>query len=206
MTDDPISATRAKIAEADAALQRAFAEFGIEPGDHVGRPTLEYNTRAEVAARIADPPASPALPEVIQAVITFEGCGRWIAASLAVVKLRERYEEFRSGDLPADERTWAAFVGKHLAPVGLARVNELLRRMDRGERWPVEAAEQVASTALDRAIAAVSAEPGKSNRALATEIGVDRQTVRRARRILAGDGADSPPDSPPLSEGADHGD
>ena len=47
-----------------------------------------------------------------------------------------------------------------------------------------------AETALDRAIAAVTASPEKSNRALAAEIGVGDQTVRRARQQMAGAGDD----------------
>jgi len=211
MSTDPREATRAKIAEADAILQRALAEFGLQPGDPAPRPSLTYNTRAAAMERIAGPPASPAVPEIIMAAVEFERCGRLIAAGLALCRLRERFDEFTPGDLPPDERTWREFCTKWLA-FGADRASELIGRLvHRGAllkcdacgieatcrcacgadyrvtRWPVEAAE-VVRTALDRAIAAVIADPAKSNRAIAREIDVSFETVRRARQKLA-DGA-----------------
>jgi len=211
MSTDPREATRAKIVEADAILQRALAEFGLQPGDPAPRPSLTYNTRAAAMERIAGPPASPAMPEIVMAAVEFERCGRLIAAGLALCRLRERFDEFMPGDLPPDERTWREFCTKWLA-FGADRANELIGRLvHRGAllkcdacgieatcrcscgapyvpaRWPVEAAE-VVRTALDRAVAAVAADPDKSNRAIAREIDVSFETVRRARQKLA-DGA-----------------
>src|SRR5262252_3602857 len=86
------------------------------------------DARAEALERIAGPPATPAVPHMIQAAVAFEGCGREIAAGLALVKLRERYDQFSPGDLPADERTWRAFVTKHL-PFGPERAAQLIGRL-----------------------------------------------------------------------------
>ena len=66
------------------------------------------------------------------------------------------------------------------------------------EAKPTEAAPEPAKeTALDRAIAAVTAHPKKSNRALAAEIGVNYQTVRRARQQLTEVGVDVSADVSP---------
>jgi transposase len=46
------------------------------------------------------------------------------------------------------------------------------------------------ATALERAAAAVTANPARSNRAIAKEIGVSDQTVRRARRQFEDFGSD----------------
>jgi hypothetical protein len=51
-------------------------------------------------------------------------------------------------------------------------------------RWARAAIDEIASSALVRATAAIEAHPGKSNRAVAAEIGVSFETVRRARRKL----------------------
>lgn len=74
---------------------------------------------------------------------------------------------------------------------------------------PPEPADEIAAqempaapniTALNRALAAVTAEPGKSNRLIAKDIGVDKDTVRAARTKLA---ADSPVDANAARVGAD---
>jgi hypothetical protein len=54
-----------------------------------------------------------------------------------------------------------------------------------------------APSALDRALAAVTADPQKSNRAIAAEIGVSHQTVKRAREQLKAAGDDVTPDVTP---------
>jgi len=61
-----------------------------------------------------------------------------------------------------------------------------------------------AETALDRAMAAIAASPEKSNRAIAAEIGVGLETVRRARQKLTDAGGDGSPDgSPEMRVGRD---
>ena len=52
-------------------------------------------------------------------------------------------------------------------------------------------------SALDRAMAAVEANPEKSDRVIAAEIGVGRQTVMRARAAVKVRSGDGPPDGPP---------
>ena len=151
---------------------------------------------------------------MIQAVNEFELCGRDIAAGLALVKLRERYETFWVDDLPTDERTWRGFTAKHLR-FGADRADVLLGRMTRiggkmrctrcgtesacpcacgaaylpTHRWAAATStadiEALEPTALARASTALAAQPGKSNRAIAAEIHVSEATVRRARRNSA---------------------
>jgi hypothetical protein len=153
----------------------------------------------------------PTLAEHIQAVNEFERCGRWVAAGLAIVKLRERFDDF----VAAGEITgrWEEFCRERLA-FGPERAAQLLGRLYhfrgilkcsacgqevaapcscgaayRPARWPVEpVADPVTvhtDTALNRAIVAIGLDPARSNRAIAKEIGVSEPTVRRARRELA---------------------
>jgi hypothetical protein len=152
---------------------------------------------------------APTTREIVMAVIEAERCGRLIAAGLGLCKLRERYETWWREDLPADERTWRTFTIKHF-PFGPDRADHLIGRMVHYgglvrctrcateaacscacgapyapvHRWaaPVRPAPQV--SALDRAIAALAATPERSNRAIAAEIGVSFETVRRARRKM----------------------
>jgi hypothetical protein len=78
----------------------------------------------------------------------------------------------------------APYVGEHRWAMGVGTI-------------PAEPEPAKAETALDRATAALAASPEKSNRAIAAEIGVDRQTVKRAREQMKSAGDNSPPDSPP---------
>jgi hypothetical protein len=123
-------------------------------------------------------------------------------------------------ELPIDEQRWETFAAKHV-PLPVELVAELLGRgvfaggpiscTQCGARskavcacgapylsqhkWIVPPEEPVPAppNALDRAMAAVKAQPEKSNRELAAEIGVGHQTVGRARKRLQAIGKDGPP-------------
>lgn len=147
---------------------------------------------------------------MVMAINEFERCGRHIAAGLGLVKLRERYETFDLDDLPPDERSWRGYAAKHLR-FGPERADHLLGRMVNiggllscarcgatsaspcachaphvpTHRWARSAIAEVQSSALARATAAIEANPQKSNRALAKEIGLSEPTLRRARQKLS---------------------
>lgn len=153
------------------------------------------------------------LPLVGHAV-EFERTGRHVVAAAALAKVRGRYAALNSTDLAADEQTWADFARKHV-PLPPERIDELIGGMVHrggllrctkcgtpalcpcgcGVPYAVEHRAWAApiakvATALERAAAAVTANPARSNRAIAKEIGVSDQTVRRARRQFEDFGSD----------------
>jgi hypothetical protein len=156
---------------------------------------------------------------LIEHAVAFERAGRNVAAAAALATVRNRHAALVPSDLAADERSWPDFARKHI-PLPPERVDELIGRMVHrggllhctkcgvaticpcgcGAPYLVERRDWTASgTALDRATAAIAAHPGKSNRAIAKEIGVSDQTVRRARRQFGDSGTDVALDhAPPL--------
>jgi hypothetical protein len=87
----------------------------------------------------------------------------------------------------------APYVGEHHWAMSIEKADDLAK---------AEPAKE--SSALNRAAAAIAANPEKSNRAIAAEIGVAEPTVRRARnqRKIAGDD-DAPDDAPDKRVGRD---
>jgi hypothetical protein len=178
------------------------------------RRDLAKRPRPRSVPVIRKPPTEPSLIAMVEHILKAEREDRPVVAALGLVKLREVYEDLdtRAGD------SWEEFVTKYLGPaLGLNRIDELIGWMvHRGEllrctrcsaeakagcacgqpyvgahRWAAPAAPKE-RTALERAAAAVAANPEKSNRAIAEEIGVGDQTVRRARekvRSAMGHGA-----------------
>ena len=147
---------------------------------------------------------------LIEHAVAFERAGRHVTAAAALAKLRERHAALSPTDLAADEQGWPDFARKHV-PLPPERIDELIGGMVHrggllqctkcgagticpcgcGAPYLVERRDWTASgTALERATAAVTADPTKSNRAIAKEIGVSDQTVRRARRQLEDSGND----------------
>jgi hypothetical protein len=149
---------------------------------------------------------------LIEHAVAFERAGRHITAAAALAKLRERYAALSPTDLAADEQTWGAFASKHV-PLAPARIDELIGGMVHrggllrctncgagslcacgcgvpyvGEQSTWAAPIAKVATALERAAAAITANPARSNRALAKEIGVSEPTLRRARRRLEDSG------------------
>jgi hypothetical protein len=156
---------------------------------------------------------------LIEHAVEFERAGRHVTAAAALAKLRERHAVLAPNDLAADERSWPDFARKRV-PLPPERIDELIGGMvyrggllqctkcggiaicpcGCGAPYLVERRDWTAAgTALDRATAAITAHPGKSNRAIAKEIGVSDQTVRRARRQLGDSRSDVALDhAPPL--------
>lgn len=148
----------------------------------------------------------PSMLAVVNYVVEHERDGRWVTAALALIKLRHDLEASRPEDLAPDERTWPDFVSKHL-PFGIGRADELIGRMLHrggmlqcthcGTHTACPCACGVSyvpahpwrstptASAIERAAAAIAADPKRSNRAIASEIGVSYETVRRARRQAA---------------------
>lgn len=145
---------------------------------------------------------------LIEHAVAFERAGRHVTAAAALAKLRERYAALSPTDLAADELTWPDFARKRI-PLPPARIDELIGGMVHrggllrcsncgagslcacgcgvpyvGEHRTWAAPIAKVATALERATAAITANPGRSNRAIAAEIGLSEPTVRRARQKL----------------------
>lgn len=154
--------------------------------------------------------ASEAMASMIASAIDCARNRRWVAAGAVLVGIRQRYEASDPTAFPADERTWGGFAGKHLAEIGPARVEELIGAMvHRGSLilcggcgatsvavcgcgvayepehpWGAVKSRSGLPTAMEKALAAILANPGKSDRRIAAEIGVGNKTVSRARARL----------------------
>lgn len=143
------------------------------------------------------------LADLVTHVIVAERNGRWVAAAIGLTSIRQC---LRHGD---DPRAWCAFVESHF-PFSVDRAAQLIgkavhhkglmRCVKCGQQavcecgcgapyasdqpWAtrVEPAEKPsAPTALQRAVAAIAAHPERSNRVIAQELGMGKDTVRRAR-------------------------
>jgi hypothetical protein len=157
---------------------------------------------------------TPSFTALIDAITSYERAGRRAAAALALTRLRQDHEELNSF-LSADEQGWADFVRKRL-PLSPERVDELIGGMvfRKGlmhcvkcqvtaiaacgcgtsyvgsHPWAAAPAATIKISATERAAVAIRARPGWSDRAIAAEIGVSNQTVRRARAFLAANAED----------------
>jgi hypothetical protein len=158
--------------------------------------------RGELHRRSTEPAIRAAF---VQAIADAARDGLWMICALALVNLRRHYDSLDPNDLPADERDWQSYAAKWL-PFRPDRADQLIGRVAyRGgplrctrcgaktrcacgcgapytpaHPWAA-APVQPALSALERARAAIAADPGKSNRTIAGEIGVSHETVRRAR-------------------------
>jgi hypothetical protein len=145
----------------------------------------------------ADEPLS--IASMVEQITQAEARGRPVLAALGLARLRE-FHEATNPAVP-----WADFARRHV-PLARDRVEALIGRMvHRGallrcvkcgtqakapcacgvpfvsEHPWANADPLTKATALERAAAAVAAHPEKSNRAIAAEICVGLETVRRAR-------------------------
>jgi hypothetical protein len=164
------------------------------------------------------PPLPPRATNIDERIAHVRECmrrHRWTAAGLALIELRLWHE----ASACADE--WPDFIATRLAPIESADIAQLIGKVlyhggllqcagcgvhaacqcGCGTPYVVEhpwaAPAPVPArkpTALDRAIAAILASPEKSDRAIAAEIGVGRQTVGRARQRMKAAGSDGTPD------------
>jgi hypothetical protein len=152
-------------------------------------------------------------------------CDRLAAAGLGLIELRRWYEASDPSAFGDDGRTWSQFIATRLPAVEPAAIERLIGKvLFRGgalecmgcgahavcqcgcgapyvvaHPWaaPAPAPPPAPATAFDRATAALAADPGRSDRAIAAEIGVSAQTVKRARAALAATPDDVAPDVAP---------
>ena len=197
------------VAAGEAIVQRA--EQYLRRDDRIER--IRY--RAQFPAPSPPPPqaadsAPLSVAGMLECITQAEARGRSILAALGLARLREFHEATNPTEL------WAEFSRKHV-PLARDRVEELIGRMVHRNAvlrctkcstevkcpcgcgvpfvsdhpW-ANADPLTRATALERAAEAVAAHPEKSNRAIAAEIGVGAQTVKRARdaaKAAAPDGA-----------------
>ena len=153
----------------------------------------------------------PTLADMVAFVNERHEAGRWATAGLALVKVKDRFLAIDPADRPGRRETWREFVESNF-PMGFDQADELLGRLDPARRhgalrccrcsWllqapclcgapyaPVDPEPVAPLSALERAAAAIAAEPDKSDRAIAKELGVGKDTVRRARASGAPTGA-----------------
>jgi hypothetical protein len=208
-----------------AAAGGRLATEGFEIAARLHADLREQWTTKPVGLGVAEALAGMVRPKpirenLVSLAIEAERVGRLAVAGLMLAELRISFG--RDAD-------WRAFAGQHL-PFGLERAEHLIgavvhrnsmaycAKCKAGvrcecscgvpyipevpwEREPAALPEPVhSSSALERALAAIKAEPGKSNRLIAKEIGVADDTVRRARKKYE---ADRAPDRAPVRVGAD---
>jgi len=221
-----IDAVRADVAAGESVIERAREDHGIGfDGDDDG-PLTQAWKRRDQSVKATPSMISEMLASLIGYIVEAERRGRPLTVGVGLTRLREHYDGYNPRDLPADEQTWQAFALKHV-PLPAARVVELIGKVRlRGgmlrctkcgtrskaecgcgapyvgeHRWAMRMADvpepAVAETALDRAMAAIAASPEKSNRAIAAEIGVSAQTVKRAREQMEQAVGDVAPDVAP---------
>jgi hypothetical protein len=189
---------------ASEAMERLRERFPI--GEFVGAP----RTMPPPPPESTLVPALPSVVEMVERIVAAESAGRSKLAALGLARLREHVE----ANPQAHPDGWATFARKEV-PLARARVDELIGQMVHrgdvlrctqcgtfakcpcgcgvpyvsGHPW---ADPDTKATALERAAEAVAAHPEKSNRAIAAQIGVGAETVRRARaaaKAAAPDGA-----------------
>lgn len=214
---------RESIAEGEQIVERAHQDFKVDRRAGSG-PRMQAWERGELRSQLAPAPPIPIPDGLVEAIVDAERKGRWVPAGAGLIRLREHYDGLDRAELAADEQTWAEFARKHL-PIPADRADELLGRIAlRGgllrctkcgvqakclcacgapyasrHRWaaPVgQAAAAAPATALERAKAALAADPGKSDRAIAADLGVGKDTVRRARAAQNEADSDAPVDAP----------
>jgi hypothetical protein len=220
---EALDAARKAIAEGDEIVRRTHADQGIAVHDDDGPMMRAFLKQRATGAAVQPPPPPGELIEKIAYVVEAERTGRWITASMGLARLRELHESINPDDLAADERTWDGFAAKHIA-LPTERVRELIGKMVHSggtirctrcsagsistcgcgvpyvsaHRWheTLEASAPKVESAFERAVAAIVADPKKSNRTIAAEIGVGKETVRRARASLENEPVHGPANGP----------
>lgn len=215
---EALNATRKAIEEGDSIVQKARDDYRLDAPDNADGPKMQ-NWKQGGFVELAPSPLNESLVELIKHIVNFDRAGRWISAAMALARLREQYDGFDTRDLPADESSWEGFTAKHvpMPPARIAElIGYMVHSGDliscqkcsakskavcgcgapylSTHRWAMPRCEPMEPTvrepsALDRAAEAITTHPEKSDRALATEIGVSHQTIKRAReRAKTADG------------------
>jgi hypothetical protein len=137
-------------------------------------------------------PAELSIADLVANVIKMQRAGREIAAGLGLATLRNRmpagdWPRFLAEHFPSTEAAEKA-LGRVVYRNGIARCRRCSAEIvcPCGCGAPYVSAgvsrEPTGARALERAMAAIEANPGLSDRAISKQIGVSHQTVMRARR------------------------
>jgi hypothetical protein len=186
------------IAEGEAIVQRATEQY-LRRDDPLTRIRNRAVFPAQRSLPKVDTSVQPSSAEMIENIVKAEGRGRPMVAAFGLARLREFHEATNPGE------PWADFARKNI-PLGRDRIEELIGTMVHrnnlircvkcgiAAKCPCGCGVPYVSdhpwanpdpltktSALERAAEAVAANPEKSNRAIAAEIGVSAQTVKRAR-------------------------
>ena len=206
-------------AKTPAELIRETYEAIAKGEDIVVRAHEEFDRRNGHGVPVRPPP-SFSFDGMIASAVASMKAGRKVAAALTLTRLREDHEGL-TDILPDDERNWGDFVRKRI-PLPPQEVDQLIGNMVH-KRTTLHCTQCDATavsacgcgapyvgnhpwagtstakpvTGHDRAVAAIKANPKKSDRTIAAEIGVGKDTVRRARTIASAAIPDAPPDAPP---------
>jgi hypothetical protein len=213
-TREILDAARSATADGLSIVEQIRADHGLADRADDGPLTLAWRQRGAEIAPLPSPLSEPLIEMIKVCIVESERTGRLVTAGLALRRLQEHCEAYDVRELPPDEQDWQAVVAKYIPlPAAriaelIGRVSRSSGRLLRcagcgaslhsrcacgapyssGEHSPVEAPPlapvPAKQTAHDRAVAAVTAHPEKSDRALAAEIGVGHQTVGRARKQL----------------------
>jgi hypothetical protein len=215
MSRAEIDAISKNVAEGEAIVQRASEQYlGVRRNDQIER----IRDRATFPGPRPVPPAADAplsIAGMIEQITQAEARGRPVLAALGLARLRE----FHEATNPTEP--WPDFARKNV-PLARERVDELIGRMvHRGallrctkcgttamcpcgcgapyvsEHAWANTDPLTKATALERAAAAVAAHPEKSNRAIAREIGLSFETVRKARAATKAAAAELSPELSP---------
>jgi hypothetical protein len=210
------------VAEGEAIVRRATEQY-LRRDD----PLTRIRNRAVLPPprplpKVDDASAPPSSAEMIENIVKAEGRGRPMVAAFGLVRLRKWFDA-RAAEAANPGEPWADFARKNI-PLGRDRVDELIGAMvhrndlircvkcGTAAECPCGCGVPYVSdhpwanrdpltkkSALERAAEAVAANPGKSDRAIAAEIGCDHKTVAKARRARG----ESPVDSPVERVGRD---
>jgi hypothetical protein len=224
-TREILDAARSATADGLGIVEKIRADHGLADRTGDGPRMLAWKQRDLTIAPLPSP-LSAALIEMIKVcIVESERTGRFVTAGLALRRLQEHCEAYDVSELPPDEQDWQSVAAKYV-PLSAARIAELIDRVSSSggrllrcagcgaglhsrcacgapyssdARPPVEAPPlaPAKTETFGRALAAVTAHPEKSDRALAAEIGCDHKTIGKARRSMDAAVGVSPPDSPP---------
>jgi hypothetical protein len=204
MTNPAATEGHKAISEGEALLQRA--------SEHMARLRERFPIGEFAAAPRTMPPPPPevptltaaelpTIPEMVERIVAAEAAGRHQLAALGLARLREHVEaqahpegwaDFARSNIPLARDRIAALIGQMVHRGGMLRCTncgtEARCPCGCGVPYAVDHpwANDTADTALERAAKALAAHPERSNRAIAAEIGVSYQTVRRARNAALG--------------------
>lgn len=218
---------RQAIVDGERIIQQARVDYGFnDGGDKDHGPMMRRWLDGRALSRPA-PSTGQELIAIVETIMRYDRAGRSIAVSLGLARLRARHEascselpvelqswdDFVANHIPLPATRVNELIGRIVHSGEMRCTSCGVKTFSRcgcaapyigAHRWAMQLKEpapttprEKASPAFDHALAAVTAHPEKSNRALAAEIGVAEPTVRRARRQLEASANDDAPDDAP---------